>query len=187
MNFFSIILLAIGLSMDSLAISYTSGSILKQFNLKNALKIALFMGVVQGIMPGIGWILGVDFKDLICNYDHWIAFFILLIIGGKMILDAFSDKKAQHSFNPLQTTVLLGLAIATSIDAMAIGLSFAFLSLPILFPSVVIGTVTFSISFGGVYAGSRLSNRLPSQIDILGGIILIGIGTKILIEHLYFN
>ncbi len=186
MDLLSILLIAIGLAMDSLAISFTSGGILHRFKWKEASLIAGFMGIFQGIMPLIGWTLGLGFKELICEYDHWIAFGILFFLGGKMIFDSFAPEE-ERTFNPLQISVLLGLAIATSIDAMAVGLSFAFLSIPILVPFTIIGVVTFLICLSGVYAGSILGKKINFPLEIIGGIILIIIGIRIVIEHTYLS
>jgi len=136
-------------------------------------------------MPVIGWLAGLGLKDFIADVDHWIAFGLLSFIGIKMIYEAFYIKEdKQKTDDSLNNQVVLILAIATSIDALAVGVSFAFLSISIVMPVVVIGLITFVLSFLGVYLGNRVGHFFESRIEIFGGIILIGIGIKILIEHL---
>jgi len=182
MDILSVILIAIGLSMDCLAISITSGIILKRFRFSEAFRIALLMGLFQALMPVAGWWLGSGFKELIADFDHWVAFGILLLLGAKMVYDGiFPEKDA--CFDPLNWIVLLGLAVATSIDAMAVGLSFAFLPMDVTLPFIIIGVITFLISLSGVYVGCKFGHKVPFPSEIMGGIILALIGTKILIEH----
>ncbi len=182
MDILSVILIAIGLAMDCLAISITSGIILKRFRLSQAFRIALLMGLFQALMPVVGWWLGYGFKELIADFDHWVAFSILLLLGAKMIYDGFFPEN-DACFDPLNWYVLLGLALATSIDAMAVGLSFSFLPMEVTLPFIIIGVVTFLISLSGVYIGCKYGHKVPFPSEILGGIILILIGTRILIEH----
>lgn len=182
MNILLIILTAIGLSMDSFAASFTSGGLLPRFTPSRAARIALSMAFFQGIMSVIGWILGLGFREQISDYDHWIAFIMLAIIGGKMILDAFRPQE-EKQFDPLQLKILIVLSIATSIDAWAVGLSFAVLSVNIGIAIGIIALVTFLISYMGVYAGSLIRQKLPINIEAFGGVILILIGLKIILEH----
>jgi manganese efflux pump family protein len=182
MDIVSVILIAVGLAMDCLAISITSGIILKRFRFAEAFRIAFLMGLFQGLMPVAGWWLGYGFKELIIDFDHWIAFGVLLLLGAKMVYNGFSPEK-EACFDPLNWLVLLGLAVATSIDAMAVGLSFAFLPMDVTLPFIVIGVITFLISFAGVFAGCKVGHKIPFPSEIFGGVILTLIGTKILIEH----
>ena len=156
-------------------------------NIRHALRIALFFGGFQAFMPIIGWAIGKYFSQYITSYDHWIAFGLLSFIGGKMIYEAhFLDetgKKCDYANN----YVITGLAIATSIDALAVGLSFSFLNIQIVNPVIIIGSITFVISLAGVQLGSRFGGKFGNKMEIIGGIILIAIGLKILLQHLYFT
>ena len=182
MSIFELLILAIGLSMDSFAVSVTSGVVLKPFRISSALKIASFLALFQGAMPLIGWFIGREFQKYIQDYDHWVAFGVLLILGINMIREGRSkDEETPCCFNPAKTKTLLGLSVATSIDALAVGVSFAFLSMNMLTPTAIIIGVTFACL--GRYCGRRLKHRA----EMLGGVILILIGTKILIEHLFFQ
>lgn len=184
MLFIEIILLAIGLSMDSLAVSVAAGAVIHNCKLCNMLKIGLVLGLFQSGMTVIGYTLGIGFEKYICAFDHWIAFILLFYLGAKMIYDGFrSDDNNESGFNPLNNKTLAGLGIATSIDALAIGISLAILKSDITLPALTIGLVTFAISACGVYFGSRFGNKINLRIELIGGLILIGIGTKILIEH----
>jgi manganese efflux pump family protein len=186
MDIITIILIAIGLSMDSLAVSIASGVSIKCFKIKDILKIAFFLAIFQGIMPLVGWFAGVGFKQYITEIDHWIAFGLLSYLGIKMIIDGFKSNQ-EKDCNPLKFPVLIGLSIATSIDALAVGISFAFLNISILIPVLIIGITTFLFSFLGVLVGIRFGQKYNFRIEIIGGIILVGIGVKILLEHTIFS
>lgn len=177
-----IILISIGLAMDALAVSITSGSIMQKMRLHHMFRIALFFGAFQAIMPIIGWLGGTLFTEYIKSIDHWIAFGLLAFIGGKMIKEALSNDEDER-FDPLNVYILFTLAIATSIDALAVGITFSVLSITIWSAAAIIGVITFVISFLGVYLGKKLGDTLGSKMEIIGGIILIAIGTKILVEH----
>jgi putative Mn2+ efflux pump MntP len=179
----TILLIALGLAMDSFSVSIANGLATKTFRVTKALKIGVFFGFFQAIMPIIGWYAGVYIIDLISDYDHWVAFFLLAFIGSRMIYE--SIKKESNTFvSSLGIKVLLILSIATSIDALAVGLSLSLLQASIIIPAIVTGVVTFSLSFFGVYLGGRFGRVLKSRVESLGGIILIVIGLKILLEHL---
>lgn len=187
MNTGEIVIIALGLAMDSLAVSIAAGVILEKFRVRQAARIAFFMGFFQAFMPLVGWMLGISFRNYIKEYDHWVAFIILSFLGGKMVLEGIrSNQEDDHSFDPTRLLTLFSLAIATSIDALAIGVSFAFLNIEIALPLVIIGMVTFVLSLFGVLFGCRLGCKVDLKIELIGGIILISIGTKILIEHLFF-
>ena len=188
MSIFELLILAIGLSMDSFAVSVTSGVVLKPFRISSALKIASFLALFQGAMPLIGWFIGREFQKYIQDYDHWVAFGVLLILGIIMIREGRSkDEETPCCFNPAKTKTLLGLSVATSIDALAVGVSFAFLSMNMLTPTAIIIGVTFACSMIALYLGRYCGRRLKHRAEMLGGVILILIGTKILIEHLFFQ
>lgn len=183
MNIITIFFTSIGLAMDAFAVSISSGIRNKQFILKEAIILPIFLGGFQFLMPLIGWSSGLFFRDFTVNIDHWIAFGLLSIIGLKMIYESFDDDEEKGTdFKKLY--VMLTLAIATSIDALAVGLSFSVLKSPIIFPAIIIGVVTFLICILGVFIGTKFGHILEKQAEILGGIILIGIGLKIVIEHL---
>lgn len=187
MLYIEVILLAVGLSMDSLAVSVTGGAVIKNCTAGNIIKIGSVMGVFQTGMTAIGYLAGMGFEKYICTFDHWIAFFLLSYLGGKMIYDSLHEKKEECKFNPLCNKTLVGLSIATSIDALAVGISLAILKSPILLQAVTIGVVTFAFSAFGVYFGSHVGKKVDLKLDLIGGIILISIGTKILIEHTFFQ
>ncbi|MDD2891171.1 MAG: manganese efflux pump MntP family protein [bacterium] len=178
------ILIAFGLAMDAFAVSITSGAIIKNVKPVDALKIALFFGMFQMGMPLIGWFVGSYLDRFISSFDHWVAFGLLSLIGIKMIHEATKKESEKKEINPLNLYVLLLLSVATSIDALAVGLSFAFLRVPIITPIMIIGIITFSLSFIGVFIGNKAGHFFENKIEILGGIILIAIGLKILIQHL---
>ena len=170
--------------MDAFAVSITSGLTIKSLKINNALKIAIFFGLFQAIMPLIGWLAGLSFRDFISDVDHWMAFGLLSVIGCKMIYESSKMELNKKKINPLNIYVLLVLSVATSIDALAVGLSLSFLKVSIVLPAVIIGIVTFLLSIIGVYFGNRFGHYFERKIEIFGGLILICIGIKILIEHL---
>lgn len=187
MDIFSIILISIGLAMDAFSVSVSEGIIIKKPRFFEASKVAMFFGVFQFIMPCLGFFLGSAFAKYITAFDHYIAFALLGFIGGKMIYEAVWKKEEDGEIkNPLSFNTLLILAIATSIDALAVGVTFATVNVPVIFASAIIGVVTYAISLCGVYIGSKCGNLLGNKAEILGGVVLIGIGIKILIEHLFF-
>jgi putative Mn2+ efflux pump MntP len=180
----TLLLIAFGLSMDAFAVSITSGITIKDQKLNHALRIGLFFGSFQALMPLIGWLAGLSLRDLISGVDHWVAFGLLSLIGGKMVYEATKIGSKDKEANPLSLFVLLILSVATSIDALAVGLSFAFLKISVATPVIVIGLVTFVLSFFGVLVGNRLGHFFEKKMEIIGGLVLIGIGVRILIEHL---
>jgi len=186
LDLFSIFIIALGLSVDSFAISVTSGIILKNISISQTVKIGFFLSFFQAGMPVIGWLAGYSFKSMIVNYDHWLAFFLLFAIGLKMLIDGFKNKPIDNKINPLNMIVLIGLSVATSIDALIVGVSFGVLEAPILISAIIIGSITFIASVAGLKLGCRFSKLVKLKLDAIAGIVLIGIGTKILIEHLYF-
>jgi putative Mn2+ efflux pump MntP len=180
----SIFLIAIGLSMDSFAVSITSGLAVKKMHIRHALTMGGFFGGFQALMPVLGWFAGLSLRRFIESYDHWVAFALLGFIGGKMIWEAFKVEEEEKKTDFFSLKMLFILSIATSIDAFAVGLTLSFLKIFILAPAIIIGCTTFAISFAGVYIGDMVGHFFEKKIEIFGGLILIGIGTKILIEHL---
>lgn len=176
--------IAFGLAMDAFAVSIASGITIKHLKIRNALTIATWFGSFQAFMPLIGWLAGLSLRTFISGVDHWIAFGLLNGIGLKMIYESCKVESIERQMNPLNVFVLLVLSVATSIDALAVGLSLSFLKIAIAVPAIVIGTVTFLLTLLGVFVGNRFGHFFEKKIEILGGLILIGIGIKILIEHL---
>ena len=166
--------------MDTFAVSIAAGVVMKYFHSGNALKMAFFFGAFQLVMPVVGWSSGVTLKNFISGFDHWVAFGLLLLIGCKMIYESFKIDKVEKEKPGVNTMVLLGLAFATSIDALAIGLSLSFLNVAIVMPAVIIGTVTFLFSFFGVFFGHKFGRLFAGKIEVAGGIVIIGIGLKML-------
>ena len=182
MGIISILLIAVGLAMDSLAVSISGGIVMRPFCMRQSLRLALTMGIFQGGMTLLGWLMGVSFSSYITAFDHWIAFILLGFLGGKMIYESFGEEET--TISSFSTKTLLTLGVATSIDALAVGVSMAFLKTSIYFPAFIIGFVTFSLSLIGVISGYRFGKIKGVNVELLGGIILITIGVKILIEHL---
>ncbi len=183
MDLITVFLIAVGLAMDALAVSIARGMCTRGDRLKTALFLGALFGGFQMLMPLIGWAVGLSFADLITGVDHWIAFGLLAFIGGKMIYDAVKGDGDGEGGN-LTLLAALTLAVATSIDALMIGLSFAFLETSIIVPIMIIGAVTFALCFGGFVFGCRLGKVFGERIKIVGGVILILIGLKILSDHL---
>ena len=186
MSFLEIVLLAVGLSMDSLAVSVTGGALIQNYRHHHMLKIGCVMGIFQAGMTIAGYLAGMSFKKYITAFDHWIAFLLLLYLGGKMIYESTQEKEEDCRTNPLCYKTLCGLGIATSIDALAVGIMFAFTydSLNIYWAIAIIGLTTFVLSIIGVIVGNFFGNKYKKKSEIAGGIILILIGVKILLEHL---
>lgn len=184
MTFVELFLIALGLSMDAFAVSVCKGLGMRRMNWKNAGLIALFFGGFQAFMPLLGWMLGRQFERYITTLDHWIAFALLVFIGGKMIYDAFKADGEADCEETLNLKELLVLAIATSIDALAVGVTFAFLKVQIIPSVITIGVTTFALSLIGVAVGRKFGGWLMQKAQLAGGVILIVIGVKILLEHL---
>ena len=182
MGIISILLIAVGLAMDSLAVSISGGIVMRPFCMRQSLRLALTMGIFQGGMTLLGWLMGVSFSSYITAFDHWIAFILLGFLGGKMIYESFGEEET--TISSFSTKTLLTLGVATSIDALAVGVSMAFLKTSIYFPAFIIGFVTFALSLIGVISGYRFGKIKGINVKLFGGIILIAIGVKILIEHL---
>ena len=189
MDFITLFFTSVGLAMDAFSVSVTDGILLKRIKVSYALKIGLFFGVFQFGMLYLGFLFGSAFSKFITAFDHWVAFFLLAFIGAKMIADAVNGKEDgdyTEQKNPLGLKTLTVLAIATSIDALAVGISFAAINTNILFCASVVGIVAFFLSFIGVYIGNKCGNIFENKAEIVGGGVLIFIGIKILIEHLFF-
>jgi len=186
MDLATILLIALGLSMDAVAVAMASGCAggAGRVDGRQALLLASLFGLFQALMPAIGWLAGLGFKGIIARFDHWLAFTLLAFIGGKMIREARRGGECRVRAGGMGFSVMLGLAVATSIDALAVGLSFSLLAVAIVFPVLVIGAVTFVLSLAAVYIGQRFGGWLAGKAEVLGGLILIAIGLKILSAHL---
>ena len=178
------IFLSVGLAADAFAVAVSSGLAIKHMKVNKALKIALFFGGFQALMPVIGWLIGLSFSSWITPIDHWIAFGLLSFIGGRMIYESLQGEECQKKFNPLDTGTLITLSVATSIDALAVGIGFAVLKDAIAPAVTAIGFITFFLAFAGVFIGHKCGNLFANKIEILGGAILIFIGSRILFLHL---
>lgn len=187
MGIAELLLVAVSLSMDAFAVAVCKGLGMIKINYKRGLLIALFFGVFQALMPLIGWILGVQFEEYIVSFDHWIAFVLLGFIGGKMIVEAFEKEKEEEcKCDKFSVGELFVLAIATSIDALAVGITFALIapSIGIVGAVSLIGVITFALSFVGVVIGNKFGSKYKKWAELAGGIILCLMGLKILLEHL---
>jgi len=180
----TILFIALGLAMDAFAVSIAHGITTRGLRIDSALKMAVSFGSFQAFMPLLGWAAGVGLSDFMSGIDHWAAFGLLSIIGGKMIYESSRMRPSEEKPKSLEVTALLMLSIATSIDALVVGLSFSFLRMSIATPIVIIGIVTFLLSFIGVSLGSKLGHFFENKIEVAGGLVLIIIGIKILVEHL---
>ena len=183
MELLEIILIAIGLAMDAFAVSICKGLSMKKMSWKKALIVGLYFGIFQGLMPVIGYLLGTSFEGLVTKIDHWIAFGLLVFIGANMLKEAFGNDSENCNDNVDFKTMIV-LAIATSIDALAVGITFAFLQTNILLAALAIGIITFAICVIGVKIGNKFGDKYERNAEMVGGLILILIGIKILLEHL---
>lgn len=181
----SIIMIAFALSMDAFAVSVSRGFCIKQLHIKHALKISLSFGLFQAIMPIIGWLAGFSLKDLIHGVDHWIAFFLLFIIGCKMIWESRSLPEDEENCKEIRNFQLFILSIATSLDALAVGITLPFLNISIITAPLIIGMITFVLCFAGIYLGNRFGHLFEKKMEVVGGVVLILIGIKILLEGIY--
>ena len=186
--FIELFLLGIGLAMDAFAVSVCKGLGMRRLNKKQTLIIGLYFGGFQALMPLIGWLLGSQFQKYITSIDHWIAFILLSFIGGKMMIEAIREWNEEETVDvmdaPLDHKNMLVLAVATSIDALAVGITFAFLDTPIIEAITIIGITTMVISIIGVVVGNFFGSRYKSKAEFIGGLILVLHGLKILLEHL---
>lgn len=185
MNILTIVGLAVALATDAFAVSVTIGAAHRKPAVNHAFRAAFAFGVFQAVMPILGWLVGLGFVKAVEDYDHWIAFGLLGVIGSKMIYESFKIKEVEKRFDLLNIRTLLILAVATSIDAFAVGVTFSFLLAgSVMMAVIIIGSVTFTLSYVGVYIGKSMGHLFESAAEVLGGVILIGIGTKILLAHI---
>jgi len=190
MLYYEIILIAIGLSMDSLAVSVTCGAVMQKCSFWNLVRISMILALFQASMAIIGYMAGLGFEQYIQSFDHWIAFFMLLYLGSKMIYESLRPGKEEEEdchCRHISNKNLCGLGLATSIDALAVGISLAILDAPLVPLAAIVGITTLLFAAFGVYFGCHVGKKLDIKLEMIGGIILIAIGVKILCEHLFFQ
>lgn len=183
MGTIEILLISVGLAMDAFAVSVCKGLSMKKMNWKKAIIIGLYFGIFQASMPVLGYFLGTTFEQFITNIDHWIDFVLLSAIGGNMIKESF-DQESENCNDNVDVKTMVILAIATSIDALAVGITFACLRINIVLPVISIGIITFILSVIGVKIGNKFGDKYENKAEFIGGLILILLGIKILLEHL---
>jgi manganese efflux pump family protein len=184
MELLSVITIAVGLAMDTFAVSIVTGAAYKQLHIRHALRMAGFFGGFQAFMPVVGYLAGLTVRQYVSNYDHWIAFGILAAVGFKMIYESFKIQEEKNTPDPSSLMVVLVLAVATSIDALAVGVTISLITNAIALAVIIIGAVTFVMSFAGVYIGKRFGHFFEGGIEIVGGLVLIALGIKIVIQHI---
>jgi len=184
MNFFEILLIAISMSMDAFAVCLGAGTTGQAEGWRPTFRLSFHFGLFQFLMPVLGWLAGTTIEHYIADYDHWIAFSLLAFVGVRMIWSGFHPEKETQKNDPSRGWSLVVLSIATSIDALAIGLSLGVIGVTIWYPAVVIGIVTGLLSWLGLRLGNKLSEKFGERIEIVGGIVLVAIGVRILVSHL---
>lgn len=186
MGWLSLLTLSVALAMDAFAVAIVTGLTLKPMTGKHVFRMSFHFGLFQAVMPVIGWAAGSAVRDYIAAYDHWVAFALLTFVGGKMALEAVrGGENRAYSGDPTSGWTLVGLSVATSIDALAVGLSLAMIGSKILVPAAVIGVVAATFTATGMLLGRRIGSRWGTRVEVLGGLVLIGIGVKIVIEHVF--
>lgn len=183
MELLAVIAIAVGLAMDTFAVSIVTGAAYKQMHIRHTLRMAGFFGGFQAFMPVVGYLAGLSVRQYVSNFDHWIAFGILAAVGLKMIYESFKIKEERNTPNPANLAVVLVLAVATSIDALAVGITLSLVTHAIVLAVIIIGVVTFGLSFAGVYIGKKFGHFFESGIEAIGGLVLIGLGIKIVLQH----
>ena len=184
MSCLSILIIAVGLGMDAFSVAVGVGASLRAVSWGAVFRLSSCFGLFQFFMPMAGWFAGVSAANIIAGYDHWIAFGLLSLVGGKMIIELFTGEANVHTADPTKGLTVTILSVATSIDALAVGFSFAFLQLPVFYPSIIIGIVAFVMTACGMLFGEKLGVIFGKRVEIFGGLLLIGIGVKILMEHI---
>ena len=186
MSFLSILIIAVGLGMDAFSVAIGIGAVRGRVSPGPVLRLSVSFGIFQFFMPVLGWLAGRTVVERISAYDHWVAFGLLLFVGARMIHESFAGEGRERTDreDPTRGWTLLMLSVATSIDALAVGMTMALLKTPILYPSAVIGIVAFAMTMAGMLVGRQLASLFGRKVELLGGLILIGIGVQILIEHM---
>jgi putative Mn2+ efflux pump MntP len=184
----SLIALAVALAMDAFAVALAAGAILHPLTFRPCFRLAFHFGLFQAMMPVIGWLAGLTVQSFVAAWSHWIAFALLLYVGGRMIHEAVSaEEGAERANDPSRGLTMVALSVATSIDALAVGLTLAMIDVVIWIPSLVIGLVACGFTVAGLFLGTRAGKRWGKRVEVAGGVILIGIGAKILLSALVFN
>jgi len=186
MSLVTIAIIAVGLAMDAFAVSIVSSAAYRQLKVTHALRMAVFFGGFQAFMPLVGSLAGLTIRAYIASYDHWVAFALLIAIGSKMLYGSFKIETVGKNYDPSSMIVLLTLSVATSIDALVVGITLPLLKVPLAFAVTVIGLVTFVLSYLGVYVGKTIGHFFEGKIEAVGGLVLIALGAKILFEHALF-
>jgi manganese efflux pump family protein len=184
MELLAVIAIAVGLAMDTFAVLIVTGAAYKQLHIRHTIRMAGLFGGFQAFMPVVGYLAGLTMRQYVSNYDHWIAFGILAAVGLKMIYESFKIKEERKTPNPANLAVVLVLAVATSIDALAVGITLSLITSSIALAVVIIGVITFGLSFAGVYIGKKFGHFFEGGIEIIGGLVLIGLGIKIVVQHI---
>lgn len=184
LNWLNLLGIAVGLAMDAFAVAVATGLALERVTPRHTFRLAFHFGLFQFLMPVIGWLVGRQLAESVGQWDHWVAFGLLAFVGGKMIREAFGDEEAGERSDPTRGLMLVTLSVATSLDALAVGLSIALLETPILMPSVVIGLVAGGLTMVGIRFGSRLGQRCGFWAELAGGIVLLAIGARVLFTHI---
>ena len=184
MSFVELLIIAVGLAMDAFAVSVCKGLSVRKVKTSQVLSAGIWFGGFQALMPIVGWLLGVSFASAVESFDHWVAFALLGIIGGNMVRESFSKEEECDHDTDFSPRAMFPMAVATSIDAMAVGISFAFLGVKVWSATAVIGAITFGLSAVGVGLGSKLGCHFKNRAELVGGVILILMGIKILVEHM---
>lgn len=188
MDSLSLIALAVALAMDAFAVALAAGAILHPLTFRPCFRLAFHFGLFQAMMPVIGWLAGLTVQSFVAAWSHWIAFALLLYVGGRMIHEAVSaEEGAERANDPSRGLTMVALSVATSIDALAVGLTLAMIDVVIWIPSLVIGLVACGFTVAGLFLGARAGKRWGKRVEVAGGVILIGIGVKILLSALVFN
>ncbi|HIP38536.1 MAG TPA: manganese efflux pump [Desulfocapsa sulfexigens] len=185
MDIFFLLFIALALAMDAFAVALAAGAILHPVSKRQFFRLGFHFGLFQGFMPVLGWLAGRSIQSIISAYDHWIAFGLLAYVGGKMIHEAFADEEDTQKTDPTRGMTMVMLSIATSIDALAVGLSLAVVGITIWTPAVVIGITASILTVTGMVLGGKVGQIWGKRVEIIGGMVLIGIGIKILVEHLF--
>ena len=186
MNTLELFFIAVGLSMDAFAVAICKGLCMQKFSFKRMVTVGLYFGIFQAGMPLLGYFLGSQFESYITNFDHWIAFLLLGYVGGKMIRDSFDTKHKEYSFDPSKGWNLVLLSFATSIDALAVGLGLALIDVTIWYPAFLIGIITAGLSLIGILMGYQIGQKFGKKVELFGGLVLLFIGFKIVLEHTLF-
>ncbi|MRR56034.1 MAG: manganese efflux pump [Deltaproteobacteria bacterium] len=187
MDWITIFGIALALAMDAFAVALAAGAVLQPLTRRHLFRLGFHFGLFQALMPIGGWLIGMSVQKWISAYDHWIAFVLLAFVGGRMILEAFDEKKEKAIIDPTRGLTMVMLSVATSIDALAVGLSLAMLGVSVWRPATVIGIVAGVLTVLGMLLGRRLGDNWGKRVEIIGGVVLCMIGLKILLEHTLLN